>query len=323
MASRGAQKRLTHQRRAEDLFKTPMAFHSSDAQWADFLRKIESLPKEFVEGKTREHHEESERLFERFKDGFAKGMCSCCDKPLATFSKGAPCSHWLLRPKGVKKDDLEELFHAKGYFRTASYVRWVANQGAYLSRINDLDEEGASESVFHWSAVHKHIKWTFWCTPSDYAGHHGTRASYPHFHVAMKLNGLVFVKFGDFHVPFTDEDLFNLRCNADPRSPIKQSFGAHGAGMNAAVTVPLDKIVSETKTTDDKTKGVYRIQTLITAEEGKRIPSEVIEEIIRKSQETGKTMAHFVKESGLNAEIIVSPNDAVPEKEIRNNPREK
>lgn len=300
-----------------------MSHSLSEPEWSAFLRHIGSLPRDEVERQNREHHEEAVRLHARFKECFPKGVCDCCGKPLLTFSRGVPCFHWLLRPKGVKKDDLEALFHAKGYFRIASYVRWIANEDAYLSRINDLKGEGHAGAVFHWSATYKHIKWTFWCTQGDYEGHSGSKADFPHFHVEVRLNGQVFVRFSDFHVPFTPEDLFYLKCNSDPRAPIEQSFGAYGAGMEDAVSIPLEKILDDTTSTDDETKAVYRIQTIMMAEEGKAISGDLIDEIVKKSKATGKPMAHFIKESGLNAQIIVSPNDAVPEKETRSNPRGK
>lgn len=300
-----------------------MPFDPTDAKWTGFLKHIRSLPKEEVERKNREHHEESERLYRHFKDCFPKGICDCCGKPIAAFSSGEPCFHWLLRPKGVKKEDLESLFTAKGYFRIAAHIRWIANEESFLSRINDLAGEGDTDAVFHWSATYKHIKWTFWCTRNDYHGHQNSKVAYPHFHVEIRLNGQVFVKFNDFHVPFTHEDLFNLKCNFDSRSPIKQSFGIHGAGMNDAISVPLERIISDTRTTDDESKGVYHIQTMVIAGEGKSISGEFLEEIMRKSKETGKTMAHYFKKSGLNTQIVVSPVDTVPDKEIRTNPRKK
>ena len=301
-----------------------MPFDPTDAKWTGFLRYVSSLPKEEVERKNRERHEEIERLYRHFKECFSKGICDGCGKPLATFSKSElPCFHWLLRPKGVKKKDLEFLFTTKGYSRTAAYIRWIANEEIFLSRINDLADEGNTEAVFHWSATYKHIKWTFWCTPNDYNGHQGSKVAYPHFHVEIRLSGQVFVRFNDFHIPFTDEDLFDLRCNLDSRSPIKQSFGIHGAGMRDAVAVPIEKIISDTQVADDESKGVYRIHTMAIAKEGETISEDFLEEVIRKSKETGHTVAYYLNKSGLNTHIVVSPIDTVPDKEIRTNPRKK
>jgi hypothetical protein len=50
-------------------------------------------------------------------------------------------------------------------------------------------------------------------------------------------------------------------------------------------------------------------------------PDNFLEEIKQRSKETGKTMAHFIQESGFSSQIVISPNDAIPDKEMRNNPR--
>lgn len=296
-----------------------MAFKPSDAEWANFLAYVKSLPNEWMEKQNRDHQEESERLYREFKESFPKGECDCCGKSLLTFSKKDVCFHWLLRPKGAKKEDLETLLKAKGYFRAAAYVRWVANEEAFLSRINDLAEDG-DEAVFHWSAVYKHIKWTFLCKKNDLQGHPNSQAAFPHYHIEIRLDGKVFVKFNDFHIPFSGEDLFNLKCNSDEHSPIKQSFGSYGAGIKDAFSIPPEKMLSETVSTDDESQAVYHIQSIITNEAG--VPMEEIAEMIRKSKETGKPVAHFLRESGMNAQILISPTDSLPDKEKRS-PRKK
>jgi hypothetical protein len=177
--------------------------------------------------------------------------------------------------KGRQEKNLEVLFNSKGYFRTASYIRWVANEECFMSRINDLADEGDTDGIFHWSATYRHLKWTFWCTQSDYQG---TNADFSHFHVEMRLNGQIFIKFNDFHIPFTDKNLFDLKCNLDERSPIKQTFGSHGAGMNDAMSVPINKIISNSKIADDENQGTYRIETLVISEEGKFPPRFALQE---------------------------------------------
>jgi hypothetical protein len=300
-----------------------MAFNPSNSEWADYAAHINSLPQEEIDKRMREGEEESKRLYEEFQQAFQKGVCDSCGKSLATFSKDNHCFHWLLRPKGVKKGDLEELLKQKGYFRVASYVRWVANEEAFLCRINDLVEEGDANAVFHWSATYKHIKWTFICNKSDLAGHDTAGANFPHYHIEIKLSGQSFVRFNDFHAPFSDEDLFNLKCNDDERFPIKQSFGAYGAGMKDAFSIPPEMILSESTATEDEDKAVYHIQTIIRAEKGQRIKGERVAEMIRRSKETGQPMAHFAREMGLNPQIVIGTPDEVPTKENRNNPRKK
>lgn len=293
----------------------------SDTRWREFQEYLKALPINALGVESQEQHEEAESLYQKFKECFSREMCDSCGKPLPTFSRNNPCFHWLLRPKGAKKDDIERLFQAKGYFRTASWIRWVANQNAFLAGINDLRGEGDQAAVFHWTARYKHLSWTFWCTKNDYVGHVNTRANMSHFHVEMKSEGRPFIRFNDFHIPFTDEDLFYLKANLDSDSVFQQSFGPHGAGMQDAMDVPAEEIIGSACSVDDERKGVYEIDTIIRAAPGQTISGDLLTHIIEKSRESGRTIAHCVREEGLDAQVLITPSDSIPEKSVRSNPR--
>lgn len=261
---------------------------------------------------------EAEKLYQEFTDAFGQGMCDSCGKSLRTFSKTNPCFHWLLRPGKSKKKDILQVLSEKGYFRCASYIRWVANFTDHYRNINNLKEEGNREAVFHWSAKHEHRKWTFWCTREDYEGH-GNQP--PHYHFEMRLNGMPFIKFNDFHIPFTDEDLFNLRSHEDPDSPVKQTFGYHGAGIEEAFSGDPEKILDGLKTTTDENEAFYHIHTVLTSDEG--IPGEVVEEAMRRSKDEGIPAAETLREKGYEPMVAIEPAESLLEKETRNNPRKK
>ncbi len=209
---------------------------------------VRSLSPSDIQKRNAAQADETERLFAAFLTALKQDKCDSCGKPLATFSERNQCFHWLLRPKGVKKQHVAELLTAKGYFRSGSYIRWLANTESKFTRVNDLEDEN-EKSVFHWSAAYRHIKWTFLCTESDLQGHANTNSDFPHFHFEMRLNGQIFIKFNDLHIRFTDEDTFNLRCNRDANSPIKQTFGFYGAGMSDAFSIPAETILEEAVTT--------------------------------------------------------------------------
>ena len=297
-----------------------MSFNPSEDEWGKFSKYIASMPHEEMERKNQEHLNEVEQTYKQFKEAFQNGDCDTCKKPLATFSRKTSCFHWLLRPNGVKKADLESLLTQKGYFRIAAYVRWVANQEAFLRQINDLTESEQTRSVFHWSASYKHIKWTFICSQNDYKGHLNTLADFPHFHFEMRLAGQPFVRFNDFHVRFSDEDLFNIKCNESDSFPIKQSFGSYGAGMKDAFSLPAKTILEQSTSTDNEGKAVYHIQTIVQSDSG--ISGEKIAEIMRLSKETKKPMTQLFYEAGLKPQVLIQPPDSIPDKENRN-PRRK
>ena len=292
-------------------------------EWERFRQNVENLPPEELFREHQRAEQETKRQYEAFRSAFKKQICSFCDKALATYSKKNPCLHWLLRPNGVKKNGIRQVVQELGYFRSATYVRWIANQEKFTSRINDLTDEGNTEAFFHWTAVYEHIKWTFWCTQNDRKGHHGTGSPMPHFHIEIRLNNKIFVKFNDFHIPFTDEDLFQFRCNADEDFPIDYGFGKYGAGMSDTMSVPPDLILSNTKTTEDVENATFHIQTKLKPRDGSRIEMDLVVEAMKRSKEHGKPVAHFLRELGLDPQIKISPADSIVEKVERNNPRKK
>lgn len=267
--------------------------------------------------------EEARIEYQEFLHHAKLGECYVCKKSIKTFSTKYPCPHWLLRPNGAKKQHIYDILANYGYHRSAAYIRWFANFKALSRNINDLSEEGDQTAVFHWSCCYEHIKWTFKCSKSDRTGHDGTKHEYPHFHFEMKLAGSPFIRFNDFHVPFTNEDLFWLRANEDADIPVKQSFAPHGSGMQDAMNVDPEDLINHLQRGEDSRAedAVFQIDSFVFSEEG--IPGELVEKAITASKQSGKTIAFHLKELGLKPNIIVSPIESIPDKEERTNPRKK
>jgi hypothetical protein len=288
---------------------------SISAQQRAFLKSIPESERLRIQ---KENQDEAENLYKEFTEAFSKGMCDSCGKSYSTFSKESPCFHWLLRPGKSKKEHIEKVLKAKGYFRCAAYVRWVANFDSHFKNINNLSEEGNVEALFHWSAKYKHIKWTFWCTRNDYAGHSNQP---PHFHFEMRLDKMPFIKFNDCHIPFTDEDLFNIRANEDSESPVKQTFGFHGAGLEEAFSVDPEKLIEGLITTENEEEAVYHIQTVLHLEEG--IPCEMLNKAMAIAKEKKVPVAKILRELGYDAKVVIEPAESLITKESRSNPRQK
>jgi hypothetical protein len=292
-------------------------------EWEAFSKHIKNLPQEEILREHEAQEEENVRVYEGFMNAFSEERCDFCGKPLKSFAKNSPCLHWLLRPKGVKKNSIRDVLTERGYFRSATYVRWATNQEIFLARINDLKSEGNTDALFHWTAQYKHIKWTFWCTQNDIKGHGGKHSSMPHFHIEIRLENQVFVKFSDFHIPFTDDDLFNFQCNSDPGFPVIFDFGGRSSGMNDAMSLKPEDILESAISTAEPEDAIYNIQSIVMAEEGETIPMDKFLESLDKSKQSGKSVAHYLNESDLNAQIHVFPAEFVVEKVERNNPRKK
>lgn len=59
---------------------------------------------------------------------------------------------------------------------------------------------------------YKNIEWTLTYGQSDLDGHKDSQnANFPHFHLQMLVDELPFIRFNDFHIPFSKEDLFNIK----------------------------------------------------------------------------------------------------------------
>lgn len=290
----------------------------NDSTWERQRAFLNAVPESERIRIQKENHEEAEKLYKEFTEAFSKDMCDSCGKPISTFSNESPCFHWLLRPGKVKKDHIENILKIKGYFRCAAYIRWVTNFDSHFKNINNLSLEWNADALFHWSAKYKHLKWTFWCTRNDYAGHSNQP---PHFHFEMRLDKNSFIKFNDFHIPFTDEDLFTIRSHEDPESPVKQTFGFHGAGLEEAFSVDPEKLMEGLTTTDNQEEAVYHLHTVIHSEDG--IPSEVINQALAIAKEKKVPVATIIRELGYEASVTIEPAESLITKECRSNPRQK
>lgn len=203
-----------------------------------------------------------------------------------------------------------EVFETFGYHKAASFIRWLANYEKPHAAINDLSAEGKNGALFHWSCRYKHIKWTFLCMPNDFGGHEGSNTDFAHYHLKMDLNDKPFIKFAE-HVRFTKEDILWLRANLDPDSPVKQTFGLRGSGVDSLLSLPPEVIIENTRSTQDAERATIQMDSLLFSSDG--ISGELVAEAFELKKQTGKSMAWCLSQVGLNPTTIISPGPAVPE----------
>lgn len=278
-------------------------------------RKIfQEMSSEEIEEMNRLNDEEHQRQAEAFRAGYEKGVCYLCNKPFKTISKDNPCLHWLLRRCKFKKKDFPKIYKKYGYGNIAAFIRWCANQERMLSNINDLEDEKPDKKILSYTVKWKNIEWTFDCSMNDFQGHQGTSIGYPHYHFQMRIDGRQFINFNDFHVPFTDHDLFILRTSMEQGDWFKQNFGAIGSGMQDAVSIELDEILEHTIRSDNEYEATYHFSTMIDARDNP-ISGEEIYEMQKEAERTGKSFA-FVAQKRLKdrakIQTAVSPADSIP-----------
>jgi hypothetical protein len=274
-----------------------------------------SMSPEEIEEMNHLNDEEHQRQAKAFREGYEKGICYLCNKPFKTISKNDPCLHWLLRQCKFKKNDFPKIYSKYGYGNIAAFIRWCANQERFLSNINDLEDEKSERKILSYTVKWKNIEWTFDCSRNDFEGHNGTSTDYPHYHFQMRIDGRQFINFNDFHVPFTDHDLFTLKTSMEQGEWFKQNFGAIGSGMQEAVSIGFDNILEHATRTDDEDDATYHFSTIIDAGDNP-ISGEEIYEIQKEAKRTGKSFALIAQQrlkDRANVQTMISPADSIPD----------
>ncbi|PLX66706.1 MAG: hypothetical protein C0602_11475 [Denitrovibrio sp.] len=261
-------------------------------------------------------HEKYQDEYKRFIDAYDNGICYLCGKPFKTISTNNPCLHWLLRQCKFRAKDFHKIYKKYNYHQIVSFLRWIANTECFQRNINDLQEEKRDNMLIESTIKWKNIEWTFSCTHSDYAGHEGTQASFPHYHFQMKIDGQIFIKFNSHHIRFSDEDLFNISITQDDSIPASYSLGgAGGSGMQDALSLDPDEII-DSSIASDGSEGTYHFSTFIQANSPEGISGDVIQDMIDESKRTGKTIASladkYIGDLGTTKTIIAAA-DSVPE----------
>lgn len=292
----------------------------------EFIEWLKSLSPEQIADYNQQQNAQTEGVWEKFKSNFEKGTCSLCNKPLLSFDHHKPCLHWLLTPEGFTKRHFHLIYKKYTYYRMAAYVRWVATIDAPFKNINDIKAEHPGDKLIDFTARYKNLTWSFSCSPTDHQGHKNSeQGNFPHYHFQMLINGLPFIDYSDFHVPFHNDDLYNIELFAH-KNLISHRFGV-GIGMSELLEKGegLEFVIEKPSPTCNRAEAACEIDTLIMANEGETISGELLNEAIEEAKASGKTVASVVKEKIKNANIItiVSAGEGVPEAKQRAGGRKK
>ncbi len=283
------------------------------AKGQDYARFLATLSVEEIAHGNEVNHRAAEAEYQSFLEHFGRGSCYLCDRPLASFSKKSPCPHWLLKPKGFKKNDLPALAAQYGFYQIQSFLRWVANQDGFAKNINDLPEEGTGTKLFEVTIKYKTLEWAFSCAESDYQGH----ATSQHYHFQMRIDLRPFIDYSDFHVPFSEMDIINIEAmRANPK--MKQRF-SFGEGMNAVLSdETVEHIVNRTIPGNEEDAAPFKLDSIAMAEEGKTISGEDIYQLFQEAKAKGVTVASLIhKLPNARTQVIVTPGPGVAEQAPR------
>jgi hypothetical protein len=286
---------------------------------ANFKKHVATMSQE----ESIRHHLNQQRAYETehkaFLNAYNEDKCYMCGKPFASISSNQACLHWLLRRCKFKKKDFEKVYERFDFYQISAYLRWVSFAESGAKNINNLKEESSERKKFEVTIKWKNIEWTLDCSHNDFSGHAGSKTNMPHWHFQMRIDGNQFIKFGDYHIPFSKNDLLKLHLEADPDSGFEHNFGYGGKGMQEVMDGIADDFEGHMEhaiSAADPDDGSVRIHSMIMADGG--ISGEKINEALEMHRITGKTLQYcFSKvlesEENISIKSIVSPAESVPE----------
>jgi hypothetical protein len=282
----------------------------------DLKKFIESIPQDVVESKTKEQEEENQKVYDEFIEGLEKGICFLCKRGMNEFIPNKPCFHWFTYPKRIKKKFFKNyLINSIGFFRLDSYFRWLANTEKLVGNINDLKMESSDNAYIETTYKYKNIEWAFSVGNTDLEGHANSKTGKaPHYHIQMKVDGNIFLKFNDYHIPFSDADLFNIEMLRQAPDKIKLGH-SFGTGMSILEDKETFKMFDDAMSiTDDPENASFNRQTIIQAPQGQLISGELIQKAMEESKITkepiGKIMQRLMSDAKFTT--VISPGDGIP-----------
>lgn len=287
---------------------------------ADLL--VQRLQSMSAKERDRISHQNVERTVEehkKFLTAFEAQECYICGKPLSSFSKKTPCLHWLLKPKGFKKNDLPAVAERFGFFQMQTYLRWVANTQAFAKNINDLVEEGTGSKLIELTIKYRALEWSFSCAPSDYEGHQASQhAKYPHYHFQMRIDRRPFINFSNFHVSFHEGDILSLEAKRRLPEIVKHKF-PRGEGMSEVLNdETVEALVALGEAAGNEDDAALKLDTIVMADEGTKIRGEDLYNIIQEAKAKGVTVSSLMhKLKNVRTRVLVTPGPGVVEQASR------
>lgn len=261
----------------------------------------------------------AERDHKDFSDALRSKHCYLCCRSLSSFYADEPCMHWLLRPSGVKKADIERIFDKYLYLQIQTYLRWLANSDKFACNINELAEEGSGGKVFEITIRYKKIEWAFSCSQGDFQGHSTTEnAKHPHYHFQMRIDGLPFINYNDFHLPLHEQDIVYFETLQ--QSPgLLRGHTLFGEGINDIMSDDmLDTVIKHSSFSENPDDATFKFDTIVIADEGSFISGDDIYRLAEEAKSKGVSFASLAhKIPNAKANVMVSPGDGVVEQATR------
>ncbi|MBT3279545.1 MAG: hypothetical protein HN909_02235 [Phycisphaerales bacterium] len=161
---------------------------------------------------------------------------------------------------------------------------------------------------------HKNLEWSFSCSNSDYTGHsNGAYGITPHYHFQMRIDKKPFIKYKDFHVPFSEEDIFKFYM-LDNHSDIFANNFLYGEGIQELFeNIEPEDLVRYSKPTNKNEESTIHFSTIVTGNDGQTFRGEDIANLIEEAKEKNVPISSLAHKLGGSVMINVTPGPKVPE----------
>lgn len=250
---------------------------------------LNNLSKEEIQELNNKELKENEKLYNYYLDAFKKDCCALCGNKINYFNEFEPCFHWFTLPDGIKKKHFRDyLKYPIGYHNLESYFRWMSSFIVKLQNINDLSDEMTESKLREVTIKFKNIEWSLNYGHTDVEGHKDSKnASFPHFHIQILRDGQIFIKFNDFHIPFSNYDLDILKLKKENGDKIDFRFDK-AEGMSLLENPDyLKAIEKEMTVSNNESNATFSTTTMIQMPEGETMSGENIDKIFKESKKTG------------------------------------
>lgn len=272
-----------------------------------------------------EEHNQKEILnyqknLDEFKKNYSLNICSLCNKKLDFFDEEVFCLHWFLIPNGIRKKHFKKhLNKPLSYFNLETQLKWFATIENPIKSINDLsiDKKTKLKEI---TIIYKNIEWSINYGITDLEGHKNSlNGNFPHYHIQIMIDNKPFIKFNDFHIPFTKYDLYLLKLIENNKEEI-DVYDDYGKGASQLVDPEFLELLLENVTVSkDKNKSLINTRTIVTRPNGQLISQEIMDIIKKESELTKVPKRKLIKKYYPDAEIIteVEIGNGVIGKKIR------
>lgn len=136
----------------------------------------------------------------------------------------------------------------------------------------------------------------------------------PHYHLQMKIDGRIFISYSDFHIPFTDYDLWVFAAKRGDFGKIKP-LSIYDIGMQGVLDqVPAENLLEGMRSTLQEDQATFNLSTMLEADPGTTISGDEIADMIEESKKTGIPLAKLIRRlKNVRATTIIQPGPGVPE----------